>query len=51
MAQAEQCRIFAVVGLSDKGNTFLINQLFGFNMPSVKLQTTGKLVWPGTLWC
>merc|ERR1719399_960095 len=42
-----RCRIVAVVGLFDKGKTFLINKLFGKNLPSGKLFSTHGLsfVW------
>jgi HSP20 family molecular chaperone IbpA len=36
-------RVIAVVGLFDKGKTFLINKLFGVNLPSGKLFTTKGL--------
>ena len=36
-------RVVAVVGLFDKGKTFLINKLFGVTLPSGKLHTTKGL--------
>ncbi|OLQ13578.1 hypothetical protein AK812_SmicGene2395 [Symbiodinium microadriaticum] len=42
-ASAARFRIVAVVGLFDKGKTFLINRLFGVNLPSGKLHTTKGL--------
>merc|ERR1719189_2054917 len=42
MAKVAQYRIIAVVGLYDKGKTWLVNKLFGINLPSGKLfSTTG----------
>ncbi|CAE7267841.1 unnamed protein product, partial [Symbiodinium necroappetens] len=43
VASAARFRIVAVVGLFDKGKTFLINKLFGVNLPSGKLHTTKGL--------
>merc|ERR1719215_1215967 len=43
MAQASQYRIVAVVGLFDKGKTFLVNKLFNLNLPSGKMFTTTGL--------
>ena len=43
VASAGRFRIVAVVGLFDKGKTFLINKLFGVNLPSGKLHTTKGL--------
>lgn len=42
-----RCRIVAIVGLFDKGKTFLINKLFGKKLPSGKLFSTHGLsfVW------
>ena len=43
VASAARFRIVAVVGLFDKGKTFLINKLFGVDLPSGKLHTTKGL--------
>ncbi|CAE7808761.1 unnamed protein product [Symbiodinium sp. CCMP2456] len=43
VASAARFRIVAVVGLFDKGKTFLINKLFRVNLPSGKLHTTKGL--------
>merc|ERR1711904_732644 len=43
IAQNQRYRILAVVGLFDKGKTFMINKLFGKNLPSGKLFTTKGL--------
>ena len=43
VAGAARFRIVAMVGLFDKGKTFLINKLFGVNLPSGKLHTTKGL--------
>lgn len=43
LAQDRRCRIVAVVGLFDKGKTFLINKLFGVNLRSGKLFATAGL--------
>jgi len=43
VAQAARYRIVAVVGLFDKGKTFLINRLLGVNLPAGKLFTTKGL--------
>ncbi|CAK0793844.1 unnamed protein product [Prorocentrum cordatum] len=42
-AQMEGVRIVAHMGLFDKGKTFLINQLYGKNLPSGKLHETSGL--------
>lgn len=42
-AAAAQYRIVAVVGLVDKGKTFLVNKLLGINLPCGKLCTTRGL--------
>jgi hypothetical protein len=42
-AQMEGMRIVAHMGLFDKGKTFLINQLYGKNLPSGKLHETSGL--------
>ena len=41
--QEQRVRIVAVVGLFDKGKTWLTNKLFGKNLPSGKLFTTRGL--------
>ena len=43
VATAGRFRIVAVVGLFDKGKTWLTNKLFGVNLPSGKLHTTRGL--------
>ena len=43
VARASRFRIVAVVGLFDKGKTWLTNKLFGVNLPSGKLHTTKGL--------
>ena len=43
VAKAERFRIVAVVGLFDKGKTWLTNKLFGVDLPSGKLHTTRGL--------
>ncbi|CAK0851790.1 unnamed protein product [Prorocentrum cordatum] len=42
-AQMEGIRIVAHMGLFDKGKTFLINQVYGKNLPSGKLHETSGL--------
>ena len=39
VAKESRCRIVAVVGLFDKGKTWLTNKVFGVNLPSGKLCT------------
>jgi len=43
LGDTHRVRIVAVVGLFDKGKTYLINKLFGLNLPSGKLFTTKGL--------
>jgi len=43
IAKESSYRIIAIVGLFDKGKTYLINKLFGVNLPSGKLFTTKGL--------
>ena len=40
LAEERRYRIVAVVGLFDKGKTWLMNKLFGVSLPSGKLHTT-----------
>ena len=40
LAELQRYRIVAVVGLFDKGKTWLMNKLFGVSLPSGKLHTT-----------
>ena len=40
LAELQKYRIVAVVGLFDKGKTWLMNKLFGVSLPSGKLHTT-----------
>eukprot|EP00435_Cladocopium_sp_Y103_P049230 s2994_g14.t1 len=43
ISKESRYRIVAVVGLFDKGKTWLLNKLFGANLPSGKLYTTKGL--------